>query len=101
MTLAFSLRNIWKHPHLLAQAGVEHPRLFLTQYAVSYLCTKFSILLLMASGSAPGWFGCDRDCQDYFFSDNTLGEFLPPLLWVPFAVYSNNEVARLVDGVWW
>ena len=32
----------------------------------------------------------------------TLGGFLPPLLWVPlFAVPvdSNNEVAQLIDGV--
>ena len=25
---------------------------------------------------------------------------LLPVLWLPFAVYSNNEVARMIDGVW-
>ena len=25
---------------------------------------------------------------------------LGPLLWLPFAVYANNEVARLIDGIW-
>ena len=101
MTLAFSLRKVWQHPHLLEQVGVAQPRVFLAQYAISYTAAKLGIVLLMASGSAPGWFGCDAHCKLNFFSDKTLGEFLPPLLWVPFAVYSNNEVAQLIDGVWW
>ena len=26
---------------------------------------------------------------------------IPTLAWVPFAVYANNEVAQLLDGIWW
>ena len=26
---------------------------------------------------------------------------LLPLIWLPVAVYSNNEVAQLIDGLWW
>jgi hypothetical protein len=137
MTLAFSLRKIWSHPQLLEQAGVAHPRRFLVQYAISYVAAKLGILLLMASGDAPEWFGCEgcdalppdpalsgvpreqwyqrqpkvgtkeyciwqrNSCKDHFFSDRVLVQFLPALMWVPLCVYCNNEVAQLIDGLWW
>eukprot|EP01047_Picozoa_sp_COSAG01_P131134 COSAG01_NODE_60823_length_292_cov_1.544041_1_plen_36_part_01 len=31
----------------------------------------------------------------------TLDVFvLVPLIWLPFAIYSNNEVARMIHGIW-
>jgi hypothetical protein len=65
------------------------------------VAAKLGILLLMASGDAPEWFGCGGECKGYFFSDDVLGQFLPALMWVPLCVYCNNEVAQLIDGLWW
>ena len=33
--------------------------------------------------------------------DKSVGALTPTLAWVPFAVYANNEVAQLLDGIWW
>ena len=42
-----------------------------------------------------GWFVCVHAVA-------SLQTFmLLPLMWLPFAVYSNNEVAQLIDGLWW
>ena len=53
---------------------------------------------------------CKTDCATIFFSGAGTPENRPPItldvfvlvpvLWLPFAVYSNNEVARMIDGVW-
>eukprot|EP01043_Picozoa_sp_COSAG02_P008892 COSAG02_NODE_293_length_25438_cov_52.630254_5_plen_976_part_00 len=49
---------------------------------------------------------CTTTCTKLFFSGGgeiaiSLDVFvLVPLLWLPFAVYSNNEVARMLDGIW-
>jgi hypothetical protein len=40
-------------------------------------------------------------CKAEFFSTNTLMPLLLTLLWLPFAVYSNNETAQIIDGLWW
>jgi hypothetical protein len=85
MTLAFSLRNIWSHPQLLEQAGVARPRCFLVQYAISYVAAKLGILLLMASGDAPEWFGCggcdalpaDSEYSDALPADSEYSDALP------------------------
>ena len=61
-------------------------------------------------------YACTTDCATIFFSGAgtlpkagqpdtrppiTLDVFvLVPVLWLPFAVYSNNEVARMIDGIW-
>jgi hypothetical protein len=51
-------------------------------------------------------FKCTTSCAELFFtgggtSAHQLVVFvLVPLMWVPFAVYCNNEVAQLVDGLW-
>jgi hypothetical protein len=53
------------------------------------------------------YYNCTTSCRHLFFSgggnaDQNLVVFvLAPLLWLPFAVYSNNEVAQLIDGLWW
>jgi hypothetical protein len=49
---------------------------------------------------------CTTTCTKLFFSGAgeiqiSLDVFvLVPLLWLPFTVYSNNEVARMIDGIW-
>jgi hypothetical protein len=53
---------------------------------------------------------CTTDCATIFFSGAGMKSKQPPisldvfvlvpLLWLPFAVYSNNEVARMIDGIW-
>eukprot|EP01043_Picozoa_sp_COSAG02_P061051 COSAG02_NODE_8116_length_2702_cov_2.379946_1_plen_423_part_00 len=49
---------------------------------------------------------CTTTCTKLFFSGAgeipiSLDVFvLVPLLWLPLAVYSNNEVARMIDGIW-
>eukprot|EP01046_Picozoa_sp_COSAG06_P029988 COSAG06_NODE_2822_length_6230_cov_332.215299_6_plen_662_part_00 len=45
-------------------------------------------------------YGC-TSCRAEFFSQDTLTPLLLTLLWLPFAVYSNNETAQLIDGLWW
>jgi hypothetical protein len=45
-------------------------------------------------------YGC-TSCRAEFFSPGTLTPLLLTLLWLPFAVYSNNETAQLIDGLWW
>jgi hypothetical protein len=52
------------------------------------------------------YYQCTTTCSKLFFSGGgempvTLDVFvLVPLIWLPFAVYSNNEVARMIDGIW-
>ena len=49
------------------------------------------------------YFSCTTSCKDLHYSgaDQSLVNFVViPLLWLPFAVYANNEVAQLIDGVW-
>ena len=162
MTSAFTVRQVWRNPELLSDAGVQNPHAFIVHYAISYLCCKFATLFFMAQGHLPNLLGCndtlipfdttskgfgmnsayaetisctlcypseeagnssavDAGCQPtknlyyacsascikLFYSGGdqqalTLQAFvLLPLLWLPFAVYSNNEVAQLVDGLWW
>ena len=52
------------------------------------------------------YYPCNTTCAKLFFSG---GEEMPisldvfvlvPILWLPFMVYSNNEVARVIDGIW-
>ena len=58
MTFAFSIRNVWKNPSILAAAGVAHPRAFMIQYALCYMSTKVATIFLMAQGYVPAWFEC-------------------------------------------
>jgi hypothetical protein len=52
------------------------------------------------------YYRCTTTCAKLFFSGGaampiTLDVFvLVPILWLPFMVYSNNEVARVIDGIW-
>jgi hypothetical protein len=52
------------------------------------------------------YYACTTTCSKLFFSGAgempvSLDVFvLVPLIWLPFAVYSNNEVARMIDGIW-
>jgi hypothetical protein len=52
------------------------------------------------------YYPCTTTCAKLFFSGGgkmpiSLDVFvLVPILWLPFMVYSNNEVARMIDGVW-
>lgn len=101
MTLAFSLRKVWSHQHLLVVVGVKSPQRFLIQYSLSFAAAKLGILLLMVAGTAPDWFGCDTECRSHFFSSQTIGSLMVALMWIPCVVYSNNEVAQLLDGIWW
>ena len=101
MTLAFSLRKVWSHQHLLTAVGVKSPRRFLIQYALSFAAAKLGILLLMVAGRAPDWFVCDTECRKHFFSSRTIASLMVALMWIPCVVYSNNEVAQLLDGIWW
>jgi hypothetical protein len=162
MTSAFTVRQVWRNPELLSDAGVQNPHAFIVHYAISYLCCKFATLFFMAQGHLPSLLGCndtlipfdttskgfgmnsayaetisctlcypsgeadnssavDAGCQPtkhlyYACSASCIKLFysggdqhaqslqvfvLLPLLWLPFAVYSNNEVAQLVDGLWW
>eukprot|EP01043_Picozoa_sp_COSAG02_P038382 COSAG02_NODE_2954_length_7671_cov_103.987718_5_plen_1164_part_00 len=139
MTLALSLPKLWKHPGVLAAAGIEQPRVFLLQYAMSYVATKCAILTLSISGYAPDIFQCNEtmpvrlvdntscwlshgdpdygpctcsldtsastsksiDCRSSFLSSETVTAVVLSMIWVPFAVYSNNEAAQLLDGLWW
>ena len=43
---------------MLAEAGIERPRLFLAQYVMSYLATKLAVLMMSVSGYAPELMGC-------------------------------------------
>lgn len=51
-------------------------------------------------------YGCRTSCAELFFkgtnsaNQSVLFFVVLPLVWIPFAVYGNNEVARLIDGVW-
>ena len=158
MTCAFTVHKVWGRSEILERIGIEHPKAFIIQYAIGYLCCKFATLFFMAQGHLPGYLGCDQtpvsfdgtmefglsttnascvlcfppddadnssavpvdcradtvklyyacttSCMKLFYMGNehsrSLQEFvLLPLLWLPFAVYSNNEVAQLIDGLWW
>ena len=52
------------------------------------------------------YYACTTTCSKLFFSGAgkmpvSLDVFvLLPLLWLPFSVYANNEVARMIDGIW-
>jgi hypothetical protein len=52
------------------------------------------------------YYSCNTTCAKLFFSGGgelpiSLDVFvLVPILWLPFMVYSNNEVARVIDGIW-
>eukprot|EP01051_Picozoa_sp_SAG22_P003724 SAG22_NODE_185_length_15941_cov_8.668034_4_plen_243_part_00 len=54
------------------------------------------------------YFACTTACRDIFYSfvaERTTDielvlSVLGPLLWLPFAVYSNTESAQLIDGLW-
>ena len=162
LTLAFALTKVWQQPSLLIEAGVNAPKHFIAQYAISYLCAKAATVFFMLAGELPALFDCkggddsplvfdmslnsteadkegsecilcfpvsdrepDQDqsmcddsrddlyyactssCAKLFFSGGGNTDYqlrtyvLAPLAWLPFAVYSNNEVAQLIDGLWW
>jgi hypothetical protein len=184
VTIAFAVCKVWSKDSLLVAAGVSHPRMFIVQYGVSFLCSKCATVFFMLQGHVPDLAGCSPDsvtfpatttemnkgdmqhlisakaidctlcfphgvgdaspelcrpfydeaeltepqyvctssCTRLFFSGGggstadqeaggglaalvparpTLVVFvLAPLLWLPFAVYANNEVAQLIDGLW-
>ena len=144
---------MWKAPELLEQAGAS--KVLITQYGISYVCTKCATLLFVAQAYIPWASGCtdktiyfdgsaDMDpsvkctlcypfeggdvsagcrnvtledgvyydcsvsCTTLFFSGAGTASYslsmfvIAPLMWLPFTVYyANNEVAQLIDGVWW
>jgi hypothetical protein len=51
------------------------------------------------------YYHCSSSCIQLFYSGEQSMDLvtfvLVPLLWLPFAVYANNEVAQLIDGTWW
>eukprot|EP01047_Picozoa_sp_COSAG01_P049663 COSAG01_NODE_4944_length_4602_cov_10.905841_1_plen_1050_part_00 len=52
------------------------------------------------------YYSCSSSCIQLFYSGNPesidlITFVLLPLLWLPFAVYANNEMAQLIDGTWW
>jgi hypothetical protein len=52
------------------------------------------------------YYACSTSCIDLFYSGDPSGLSLVwfvliPLMWLPFAVYANNESAQLIDGTWW
>ena len=57
-------------------------------------------------GENSYYYACETSCTKLFFSGAgsmgpSLAQFvLAPLVWLPFSVYANNEVAQLIDGVW-
>jgi len=187
VTIAFAAVKVWSKGELLVAAGVSHPRMFIVQYGVSFLCSKCATVFFMLQGHVPDLYGCSPDkvlfpantaemnslsmknlitakaiectmcfpeglgdaspkvhnvCQQFyneteltvpeyvcdtsctrlFFSggggsttehqtSDSLSSVVPerptlvvfvlaPLLWLPFTVYANNEVAQLIDGLW-
>ena len=60
----------------------------------------------LCAGTTDFHYTCNTTCTKLFFSGAgstavSLDVFvLMPLAWLPFAVYSNNEVARMIDGLW-
>jgi hypothetical protein len=72
----------------------EERDLLTPQYVCETSCTR----LFFSGGSASEF---DRDDVLSFLRRPSLEVFvLVPLLWLPFAVYANNEAAQLIDGVW-
>ena len=57
-------------------------------------------------GGKSYYYACETSCTKLFFTGAgstgpSLALFvLAPLVWLPFSVYANNEVAQLIDGVW-
>jgi hypothetical protein len=52
------------------------------------------------------YYACSTSCIQLFYDGDPSGLSLVvfvliPLLWLPFAVYANNESAQLIDGTWW
>jgi hypothetical protein len=54
------------------------------------------------------YYDCSVSCTTLFFSGAGTASYslsmfvIAPLMWLPFTVYyANNEVAQLIDGVWW
>jgi len=54
-------------------------------------------------------FECTSSCARLFFTGSGISGgsnqqlmifVMVPLMWVPFAVYCNNEVSQLIDGLW-
>eukprot|EP01047_Picozoa_sp_COSAG01_P022191 COSAG01_NODE_1311_length_10774_cov_18.218299_2_plen_771_part_00 len=51
------------------------------------------------------YYSCGSSCIQLFYSGDQSMDLvtfvLVPMMWLPFAVYANNEVAQLIDGIWW
>jgi hypothetical protein len=71
--------------------------LMVPEYICQTSCTR-----LFFSGGGGSTVGHSTSSLSYFVPDRpTLVVFvLAPLLWLPFTVYANNEVAQLIDGLW-
>ena len=79
---------------LCGQLYTDEEQLVVPQYACQTSCTR---LFFSGGGSA----GQDSNSPlPTLQSPSLVVCVLAPLLWLPFAVYANNEVAQLIDGVW-
>eukprot|EP01049_Picozoa_sp_SAG25_P004747 SAG25_NODE_306_length_10078_cov_13.534923_2_plen_545_part_00 len=58
VTISLAVRKVWKQNHLLLEAGVWQPRLFIALYIVSFLCSKVSTIFFMMQGHVPAYVGC-------------------------------------------
>lgn len=96
LTLATAVPKLWRHPHLLQAVGIDSSRIFLVQYMLGYVATKLGVLLLTFSHILPD---AAKAALNLHRSDTT--DLLEALFWLPFAIYSNNEMAQLLDGLWW
>ena len=100
LTLATAVPKFWHHPQLLQAVGIDSSRIFLVQYMLGYVATKLGVLLLTFSHILPDTIKAALISHGLSLYPN-LPNLLVALFWLPFAIYSNNEMAQLLDGLWW